>query len=199
MYNADKGICEVDYETDIDNLPTLGDLASKDKVDWDTDIDDIPQTFPPSDHNHDGRYYTVSEMNTALASKANSADVYSKTEADELLNEKFDKDPDSTLTGSILSFEAAVENAIKDLTVEINPVQDLHGLSNPYPAGGGKNLANMIDDNTVPSVNNGALVPYNGSRSDYIKVNPNTTYTASFEYSQFNAVVEYDTNKGFVK
>ena len=155
---------KVDYETDIDNLPELGDLASKNKANWNTDLENVPQTFPPSDHNHDGRYYTISEMNTALASKANStdvytksqsdillsakansADVYTKSQANELLDEKFDKDPDSTLTGSILSFEAAVENAIKDLTVEINPVQDLHGQANPYPAGGSKNLLDVSE------------------------------------------------------
>lgn len=57
------------------NTVDLGDLANKDKVDWDTDIDDIPQTFPPSSHNHDDRYYTESEMDTALALKANNADL----------------------------------------------------------------------------------------------------------------------------
>ena len=51
------------------NSADLGDLASQDQVAWSTDISGIPSTFPPSTHNHDDRYYTESEMDTALAGK----------------------------------------------------------------------------------------------------------------------------------
>ena len=57
------------------NTADLGDLAAKDTVDWDTDIDDIPSAFPPSAHTHDDRYYTESEVDTALSGKANTADL----------------------------------------------------------------------------------------------------------------------------
>ena len=65
----------VSYSTEVTDKPTLGALSSKDKVDWDTDIDDIPSTFPPSTHNHDDRYYTETEINTFLSTKANIADL----------------------------------------------------------------------------------------------------------------------------
>ena len=83
--------------------------------------------------------YTKSQVDTALSSKANSADVYTKQQADTLLDKKLDTDSDTTITGSILTFGSAVENGIKGLSVGIEPVQDLHGQSAPYPAGGGKN------------------------------------------------------------
>ena len=84
--------------------------------------------------------YTKTEADALLNAKANSADVYTKSQTDDLLDDKLDTDPDTTLTGSILTFDSPVDNGIKDLTVSIDPVQDLHGLPNPYPAGGGKNI-----------------------------------------------------------
>ena len=55
------------------NSADLGDLASQDQVAWSTDISGIPSTFPPSTHNHDDRYYTETEVDTALGVKANLA------------------------------------------------------------------------------------------------------------------------------
>ena len=48
----------------------------------------------------------------------------------------------STTTGSIVTLEKTTGNLLRinDITVGIDPVQDLHGYSNPWPAGGGKNL-----------------------------------------------------------
>ena len=39
--------------------------------------------------------------------------------------------------------DGAEGNAISKLVIGIDPVQDLHGQSNPYPPGGGKNLLNV--------------------------------------------------------
>jgi len=60
----------VNWETEVTNKPTLGSLAAKDTVSWSTDITDIPSSFPPSSHTHDDRYYTESEVDAALSTKA---------------------------------------------------------------------------------------------------------------------------------
>ena len=60
----------VSYSTQITDKPTLGSLASKNSVNWTTEINNIPSTFPPESHDHDDRYYTTTEINTALSAKA---------------------------------------------------------------------------------------------------------------------------------
>lgn len=61
-----------------------------------------------------------------------------------------------TATGAIASFETDMVGRAKEVKVEIEPVQDLHGYDNPWPAGGGKNKLNLATDvvvlsGTVPS------------------------------------------------
>lgn len=41
--------------------------------------------------------------------------------------------------------------ALNDLSVTMQPIQDLHGYANPWPAGGGKNLLNTVLIEGVPS------------------------------------------------
>jgi len=99
------------------------------------------------------------------------------------------------LLSNMLSFTNSVENADianfeascvtpLDITVDIDPVQDLHGYDNPWPAGGGKNLIRptgttetingvtftMNDDGTV-NVNGtaSALIVYYVSRDLVLK------------------------------
>lgn len=47
-----------------------------------------------------------------------------------------------TLSDSLITMTDAANAPVKDLTVAIDPVQDLHGYDAPWPAGGGKNLLN---------------------------------------------------------
>lgn len=49
--------------------------ANAEAVPWDG-ITGRPDTFAPSTHNHDDRYYTETEMNTKLAGKANSSHTH---------------------------------------------------------------------------------------------------------------------------
>ena len=119
--------------------------------------------------------YTTTETNDLLSVKANSIDVYSKSDTDNLLDEKFEINSTTTIVGDILTFNSPVTNGVKDLTVEINPVQDLHGLPNPYPAGGGKNLWSLQSS-------------YNASGDAYFENNtqieiPAGTYTFSYASS----------------
>lgn len=47
--------------------------------------------------------------------------------------------------GKVAHFTDGAAGPVDDLTIDINPVQDLHGYANPWPAGGGKNLFNDAD------------------------------------------------------
>ena len=60
-------------------------------------------------------------------------------------------------SGAIASFTDGADNLpVEDCVVQIEPVQDLHGQNSPYPAGGGKNIANFPVDQTIPLTD----VPY---------------------------------------
>lgn len=74
----------VDYETEIDNLPSLGGLAEKDSVDWDTDIVNIPSYFTPEAHDHDDRYYTENEVDTALSGKSDTGHTHTMSDVTDL-------------------------------------------------------------------------------------------------------------------
>lgn len=51
-----------------------------------------------------------------------------------------------TASGPIASFPDGADGMpLKSLVVDIDPVQDLHGYANPWPAGGGKNKLNITN------------------------------------------------------
>ena len=119
------------------------------------------------------------------------------------LNHKADVIYD-TASGAIASFPDGADGLpVKDLTVAIEPVQDLHGYDNPWPAGGGKNLLDesQIAQNKFVNKNNGAIGNSDDSdASDYIKIEPNTTYY--FGETGITGIAEwaayYDANKDYV-
>jgi hypothetical protein len=55
-------------------------------------------------------------------------------------------------SSAIKTFPDGADNMPMGLTVGIEPVQDLHGQENPYPAGGGKNKLPMASSRTVSNV-----------------------------------------------
>ena len=61
-----------------------------------------------------------------------------------------------TVTGNPASFEASGSGKLLSLSVPFSPIQDLHGYSSPWPAGGGKNKC-------VPDLANGQI----GSNGGY--------------------------------
>jgi len=62
----------------------------------------------------------------------------------------------SSASGSIASFSDGADGLpVVDLKCDIEPVQDLHGYSNPWPAGGGKNLLPMTVDGIKACNTNG--------------------------------------------
>ncbi len=69
--------------------------------------------------------------------------------------------PTDTASGSIASFpDGADDVPVKDLSVNISPVQDLHGYDNPWPAGGGKNKLG-VTITRLKTINNGGT--WNGN------------------------------------
>lgn len=75
----------------------------------------------------------------------------------------------------------AVAEVVKRIQIEIAPIQDKHGYSYPWPAGGGKNLYNYEDDyygeGLYWNTNSGTLVEDNDYYgSPKIPIKANTTY-----------------------
>ena len=59
-----------------------------------------------------------------------------------------------TASGAIASFPDGSDGIpVESLTVSMEPIQDLHGQANPYPAGGGKNLLNPTKAGTSGTEN----------------------------------------------
>ena len=89
-----------------------------------------------------------SDIDSTLTVSGKAADA--KKTGDEIsgvkntLNHKADVIYD-TASGPIASFPDGADGLpVKDLTVGIEPAQDLHGYENPWPAGGGKNLLPLV-------------------------------------------------------
>lgn len=129
--------------------------------------------------------------------KADLTDMDGKIAATQITN---------TASGAIASFEDGADGVpVKDMTVQIEPVQDLHGMDSPYPAGASKNIFNP--DTANPTQNyvigeDGSLSSNNYyDTTDYITLTPNTAYAFS-GYSNNDAgslyVGQYDSSKAFI-
>ena len=74
----------------------------------------------------------------------------------------------SSASGAIASFpDGARYLPVRNLTVAIEPVQDLHGYENPWPAGGGKNkfdVGKMVNTADI-TVNNGIITVTGNSKN----------------------------------
>lgn len=65
-----------------------------------------------------------------------------------------------TASGAVVSVNDAIAGEVGALTVSINPVQDLHGYSNPWPAGGGINKLPPAGSTTPVTNGNLTVTPY---------------------------------------
>ena len=146
----------VDYDTEVTNKPTLGALASKDTVDYETEVTNKP---------------TLGTM-----SAENKTDYYTKSATDALL---LDKAPVilSSASGSIASFPDGSPAPVTALNVGIEPQQDLHGQSSPWPAGGGKNLVEATGEWNVGG--DGKVSAETGYTAIIAKIVQGETYTIS--------------------
>lgn len=85
-----------------------------------------------------------------------------------------------TYNGSIVSFENGGNTEIQDVSVAVEPVQDLHGYGNPWPAGGGKNklpvtLTTRTVNGVTFTVNDDGTISLSGTATDNIIQTINTT------------------------
>ena len=76
------------------------------------------------------------------------ADLLTKDNLASDVQESLDKADSSydilTVSGDIVTFDAPADGiTLKALTVNVEPVQDLHGYGSPWPAGGGKNKLSL--------------------------------------------------------
>lgn len=100
--------------TTITFIPTTGGGGSAERVDW-ANVYNKPDTFPPSAHNHDDRYYTESEVDTKLAAKAGTA--VATTSADGLMSAA-----DKTKLDGLSQISITVDDALS--TTSTNPAQN---------------------------------------------------------------------------
>ena len=96
---------------------------------WDH-VSGKPSTFPPSEHNHDNRYYTESEMDSKLDGKANSSHTHSISDVTNLqtsLNSKLD-------TSDLLD-KVYPKGSIYMSLVNTSPASFIGGSWSSLPAG----------------------------------------------------------------
>lgn len=92
-----------------------------------------------------------------------------------------DLDITGTASGAVASFDDGANNEpVQDLQIAIEPVQDLHGYSNPWPAGGGKNLLRTtLETRTLAGItatvkDDGSII-LNGTSTDVVYFNINNS------------------------
>ena len=158
-------------------------------------------------------YYTKLEVDGLLATKASVAEVALKENKSDMPTDvrtiiKDCKTPKSaTITNGIAQFECIEENLVKALKITMNPIQDLHGYSNPWVGGAGKNkldLANATlskpswysltwNDPTLTSDGNGIIQTKafvdGGAGGFVIDALPSGDYTLSLTADRQNSFV----------
>ena len=80
---------------------------------------------------------TMTDGSTATFTVTNGEDIGARAEIEQLKNALVE----DSASGAIASFPDGGDGfAVRGLSVQMEPIQDLHGQASPYPAGGGKNL-----------------------------------------------------------
>ena len=105
-----------------------------------------------------------------------------------------------TASGAIASFDDGADSMpIRKLVAQIEPVQDLHGYDNPWPAGGGANIWDEVWERGTIGLSTGVNVDANDKirSKNYVPIRENTSY---FFKMPFNwRMVYYDENKNVLE
>lgn len=100
-----------------------------------------------------------------------------------------------TVSGSIVHITDALADPVKSLIAYIEPVQDLHGQPNPYPAGGGVNKFNPSNATGVATAASyGLTVTVNADES--IRVHGTPTWADGTSSPSFNILDTTDDYSG---
>lgn len=104
----------------------------------------------------------------------------------------------SEVSGAVVNFETNVAAPVKNLRVTMRPIQDLHGYDQPWPAGGGKNLLNMLKDNYGGTSANVYYVDLtvNGNDINAITLIAGQTYTLSADVQCDNMPCKFSVGCG---
>ena len=89
-------------------------------------------------------------------------------------------------SGAIASFsDGADDLPVRSLTVNLEPIQDLHGYDSPYPAGGGKNKFDKDNTTALDNVyirgSDSTITAGGGNRGVIIPIKGGQTYTVSVQ------------------
>ena len=143
-------------------------------------------------------YYTKTETDDLLDEKADVSDLdnyYTEEETDVLLGTKENAILKS-VSGDIVSFDDAVEAPVQNLTVDIEPVQDLHGYDSPWPAGGGINkfppiaISRTSENPTVSTTDD--VYTINGTPTGYGQTIASDSFTLPAGSYYFKVFINYE-------
>lgn len=158
----------------------VSNATNADAVPW-SGVSGKPSTFTPSSHTHDDRYYTESEINTKLNSKANSSHTHTKSQITDFPTSMPASDVYSwAKQSSKPSYSASEVGAVptsrkvngKALSSDISlsagdvgaaPSSHSHKYAGSSSAGGSANWANGADYANYAFSNNGVSTTGNGS------------------------------------
>ena len=172
-------------------------------------------TAPASGSNNIRVYYTVNtttdnakyykEQAEAVADSIPEDYSELSDDVDQLKNALKAIEIVDTASGAIASFPDGGDGfPVRDLNVQMEPIQDLHGYDHPWPAGGGKNKLNydewkgrLITRGTAVWVNNGVTLTATGndcytdfaSEKSRVYVTPDSPVTLCWEAGNINGHV----------
>lgn len=107
-----------------------------------------------------------------------------------------------TASGAVANFQTPLAMPLLKTRFDFKAAQDLHGQSGAYPAGGGVNKFDkdtMVVSGYYIADTDGQAKPDSGSScTDYVEINPNTSYYIKTEQTVGQWAAWYDENKDYI-
>lgn len=147
---------------------------------------------------------SISELTDALSTKVSSVnEVLPDTNGNVAVNAEnipAQGYGNESASGNPITITDGTPSTVKNLDVSLEPIQDLHGYDNPWPAGGG---ANIWDEQWEAGAYDGQGNKVSASRlrcKNKIPVTPSTSYYAvcAGSYNSWLNIVYFDANEAWV-